>query len=92
MYLGVAPLSNALPAEEMATRCCCGVSPFLQAQGTEWGSANSSVFQGTPVGMRQSGEYTLHSLWAEVTSRPLHTCGETECDAASTPSWPAASA
>lgn len=30
-YLGVAPLSDALPAEEMATRCGCGVSPFLQA-------------------------------------------------------------
>lgn len=50
-YLGVAPLGNALPAEEMATRCGCGVSSLLQAQGAEWGSAHCSVLKGTPMGV-----------------------------------------
>lgn len=49
-YLGVAPLRDALPAEEVATRCSCGVSAFLQAEGAQWGSADSSVLQRTPMG------------------------------------------
>lgn len=62
-YLGVAPLGNALPAEEMATRCGCGVSSLLQAQGAEWGSTNCSVLKGTPMGVSTQVS-TFHKIRA----------------------------
>lgn len=92
-YLGVAPLRDALPAEEVATRCSCGVSAFLQAEGAQWGSADSSVLQRTPMGLGHSpGEYTYNLRACQSTSSPLHTFGGTDCGAAATPSWLAASA
>lgn len=49
LRLGVTPLRDALPAEQVATGCGRGVPALLQAQGAQGAPGNGSVFHVVPA-------------------------------------------
>ena len=54
-HLGVAPVGDTLPAEQVAAGCGCRMPAFLQAQCAQWGSGNCSFLCMAPGMSRWMG-------------------------------------